>query len=306
MIYTITFNPSLDYIMHVGHFEEGETNRSESEEMYVGGKGFNVSTILQRLSYQNTALGFVGGFTGKEIENQLKERGFLCDLCYLEEGLSRINVKMKGNKETEINGNGPDISSQHLSELMSKLDQLQNDDILILAGSIPSTLPDDIYEQIMKRLEGKGIRIIVDATKQLLLNVLPYHPFLVKPNHRELEDIFHTQIHNQDELIMYAKKLQGQGAINVLVSLGKDGAILVSEDQHVYYAPAANGKLLNSVGSGDSMVAGFLAGYLKNHEYKEAIHLGSACGGATAFSHDLATKETIDEVYQQLQVKIII
>lgn len=303
MIYTITFNPSLDYIMHVDCFEEGETNRSKQEEIYPGGKGFNVSTILSRLNLETTALGFVAGFTGEEIVKELKERGFTCDLCQLENDLSRINVKMKGAKETEINGSGPDIPQEKLDELFDKLNQLQENDILVLAGSIPSSLPNDIYEQIMKKLDQQGIKIIVDATNDLLKKVLPYHPFLIKPNHRELEELFNVKIENKEDLIHYARKLQKQGAINVLVSLGKDGAILVSEDGHVYYCAGAKGKLLNSVGSGDSMVAGFIAGYLKDKKYDEALKLGSACGGATAFSEDLAEASMIQEVYKQLQVE---
>ena len=286
MIYTITFNPSLDYIMHVDCFEEGETNRSKQEEIYPGGKGFNVSTILSRLNLETTALGFVAGFTGEEIVKELKERGFDCDLCQLENGLSRINVKMKGAKETEINGSGPDIPQEKLDELFDKLNQLQENDILVLAGSIPSSLPNDIYEQIMKKLDQQGIKIIVDATNDLLKKVL-----------------FNVKIENKEDLIHYARKLQEQGAINVLVSLGKDGAILVSEDGHVYYCAGAKGKLLNSVGSGDSMVAGFIAGYLKDKKYDEALKLGSACGGATAFSEDLAEASMIQEVYKQLQVE---
>lgn len=305
MIYTITFNPSLDYIMHVENFEEGETNRSAKEEMYPGGKGFNVSTILQRLGLENTALGFVAGFTGVEIEKQLVERGFRCQLSYLDEGLSRINVKMKGQKETEINGSGPVIPDSKLAELLQIVDSMNDEDTLVLAGSIPSSLPNTIYEDIMKRLAKKEIRIIVDATNELLLKVLPYKPFLIKPNHRELEEIFNTEINNQEELIMYARKLQEQGAKNVLVSLGGKGAILVAQDNHVYRAPGAKGKLINSVGSGDSMVAGFLAGYLESNDYQEAIRLGSACGGATAFSQDLATKNKIDEIYQQLNTEVI-
>lgn len=304
MIYTITLNPSLDYIMRVEQFEEGETNRSSDEKIYPGGKGFNVSTILQRLGYENTALGFIAGFTGRELERLLIDRGFFLDLIELEEGISRINVKVKGNKETEINGNGPKISNEKVEELLHKLDALNSEDILVLAGSIPTSLTDDIYETIMKRLARKKIRIIVDATNTLLLKVLPYHPFLIKPNHRELEEIFNVAITSETELITYAKKLQNQGARNVLVSLAKDGALLVSEDNHVYKCNAAKGKLMNSVGSGDSMVAGFLAGYFKEKDYKEALKLGSACGGATAFSHDLAEAETIKQVYEQIHVEV--
>ena len=305
MIYTITFNPSLDYIMKVKDFEEGETNRSYQENVYPGGKGFNVSTILQRLGLENTALGFIAGFTGKEIKNQLEKRGFNLDLCVLDEGISRINVKMKSKKETEINGNGPNINDVNLDELLSKLDCLNKGDILILAGSIPLSLPDDIYERIIKRLISKEIKVVVDATDKLLSNVLPYHPYLIKPNHRELEELFKTKINNQEEIIFYAKKLKQQGAANVLVSLGKDGALLVSEDNHVYACNSGSGTLINSVGSGDSMVAGFIAGYLKSKSYQEAIHLGSACGSATAFSDDLAEKAMIDKVDQQRNVEVI-
>ncbi len=303
MIYTITFNPSLDYIMHVDCFEEGETNRSKQEEMYPGGKGFNVSTILSRLNLKTTALGFIAGFTGDEIEKCLIDRGFKCDLCKLDSGISRINVKMKGVKETEINGSGPDISKDKLNELFNKLEMINDGDVLVLAGSIPNSLPSDIYEQIMKLLADKDIKIIVDATNDLLRKVLAYKPFLIKPNHRELEELFDTRINSEEELIYYARKLQDEGAINVLVSLGKDGALLVSEDNKVYYCMGAKGKLLNSVGSGDSMVAGFIAGYLKDNSYSEALKLGSACGGATAFSEDLAKADLIKEVYQQLNVE---
>ncbi|MCD7892977.1 MAG: 1-phosphofructokinase [Erysipelotrichaceae bacterium] len=305
MIYTMTFNPSLDYIMHVDYFEYGETNRSNQEEMFPGGKGFNVSTILQRLGYNNTALGFKAGFSGDEIVRMLQERGFILDLVSLDDGFSRINVKMKSTKETEVNGNGPDIPEDKLVLLMDKIDKISDGDTLIMAGSIPSSLPNDIYEQIMLRLQNKDVRIIVDATNELLLKVLPYHPFLIKPNHRELEEIFNVSIDNQADLIHYALQLQEKGAINVLVSLGGDGAMLIDEFKHVYHCGAAKGQLINSVGSGDSMVAGFLAGYLKDHDYKEAIRLGSACGGATAFSFDLAQKDLIDEVYKTISVDII-
>lgn len=305
MIYTMTFNPSLDYIMNVHDFKEGETNRSVSEKIYPGGKGFNVSIILKRLGFESTALGFVGGFTGHEIVSELQQRGLTCDLCYLCEGNSRINVKMKGKKETEINGSGPHIPLDKIDELFEKLNALKKGDTLVLAGSIPTSLPDDIYEIIMKRLENKGIRFVVDATNELLKKVLPYHPFLIKPNHRELEELFQVEMNTQEDIINYAKQLQKQGAVNVLVSLGKDGALLVAEDGHVYFCKGAVGQLKNSVGSGDSMVAGFVAGYLKENHYQEAMHLGSACGGATAFSDDLADYEMIDTVYKQLDVEVI-
>ncbi len=304
MIYTITFNPSLDYIMHVNEFVEGETNRSIQEEIYPGGKGFNVSTILARLGLETTALGFIAGFTGDEIEHRLLKRGFNCDLCKLDEGISRINIKMKSNVETEINGSGPNISQTKIDELLAKLQKIQDNDVLVLAGSIPNSLPNNIYEYIMKSLSDKNIKIIVDATNDLLKNVLAYKPFLIKPNHRELEELFATKINNEEELIYYAKQLQIQGAKNVLVSLGAKGALLVSEDHQVLYCNSAKGKLLNSVGSGDSMVAGFIAGYLKTNDYQEALKLGSACGGASAFSQDLAQASLISEVYEQMNVEV--
>lgn len=304
MIYTITFNPSLDYVMQVADFKEGKTNRSVCEEIYPGGKGFNVSMVLNNLGIKNIAMGFVAGFTGLEIERLLKLRNLDMDLCYLQEGMSRINVKMKGVQETEINGNGPIISENELNEMLFKLDHLKDEDILILAGSIPTSLPNDIYEQILKRLNNKQIKVIVDASGDLLIKVLPYHPFLIKPNHQELEDIFKTKITSQKDIVHYAKILQKMGAQNVLISLGENGAILLSSDHHVYRCNSAKGKLINSVGSGDSMVAGFLAGYLKQ-DYQEALLMGSACGGATAFSKDLGSKQSIEDIYQKLKVIVI-
>lgn len=303
MIYTITFNPSLDYLMYVDNFENGETNRSFKEKIYPGGKGFNVSTILWRLNLPTTALGYIAGFTGEEIKKQLLKRGFYCDLCQLDSGMSRINVKLKSQLETEVNGSGPEIPNDKITELLKKLEKLENGDILILAGSIPSSMPNNTYEQIMKLLENKNIDIVVDATNDLLKKVLPYHPFLIKPNQRELEELYQVTINSHDDIIKYAKKLQDEGAVNVLVSLGKDGALLVDENKEVYYCPSAKGKLINSVGSGDSMVAGFVAGYLKTHDYKAALKLGSACGGATAFSEDLAQLDLIKEVEEQLTVE---
>ena len=302
MIYTVTLNPSLDYIMHLDNFKEGETNRSNYEDIYVGGKGFNVSTILSRLNMETIALGFIAGFVGEEIERQLHKRGFQCDLCKLDSGVSRINVKIKGQKETEINGNGPLISQKKLDELLSKLNHIEDGDTVVLAGSIPSSLPHNIYERIIQSFECKDIRFVVDATNELLMKVLPYHPFLIKPNLRELEELFDVQITSQEDIVTYAKQLQKQGARNVLVSLGKDGALLVAEDGHIYGCDAAKGELKNSVGSGDSMVAGFLAGYIQSHDYQRALLLGSACGGATAMSDDLAETELIDCISHQLQI----
>lgn len=306
MIYTMTCNPSLDYLMSIDHFQEGETNRSSKELIFPGGKGFNVSTILARLQMPSVALGFVAGFSGKEIIRLLKSRNFLCDLCELPEGFSRINVKMKGTKETEINGNGPCITPNDLHCLKQKLGQLQDGDCLVLAGSIPSSLPDNFYEMIMKQLQGKQIRIVVDATKDLLKKVLKYHPFLIKPNLRELEELFQKELHKKEEILACGKELQKAGAQNVLISMGKDGAILLCEDGHSYYCASAQGTLINSVGSGDSMVAGFLAGYFTTNDFQIALQLGSACGGATAFSQDLAQADFIKQIYEQLKTEKLV
>lgn len=303
MIYTMTFNPALDYIVRLDHFKEGETNKSVSESLFLGGKGFNVSTILSRLGYDNVALGFVAGFIGDEIERLIKERGFESQLVHLGEGNSRINVKIKGASETEINASGPKITEDKIDEMFNKLKILKDDDYLVLAGSIPSSLNNNIYEKIMESLSAFKVNYVVDATGDLLMNVLKYKPFLIKPNTRELEELFNIEVKNIDDVIKYARKLQALGARNVLVSMGKDGALLVSEDDHVYQSPAAKGKLINSVGSGDSMVAGFVAGFLKNYSYSDALRMGTACGGATAFSEDLATKEMIDQVYESVKIK---
>lgn len=300
MIYTITFNPSLDYIVRVDDFQLGETNRSSYEEMFAGGKGINVSTILTQLGYDNIALGFVAGFTGMEIEKRITATGLKSDFIHLKNGISRINVKLKSGQETEINGLGPTIEKDELAQLYKKIEQLKQDDWLILAGSIPNTLPNDMYQVLMEKVQDKGIRVIVDATNDLLVKVLTYHPFLIKPNHRELEEIFQVQIHSEEELIAYGKKLQGMGAQNVLISRAEKGAILLSSGQSVYRCLAAKGTVKNSVGAGDSMVAGFLAGYLKHQKYEEALCLGSAAGGASAFHDGLATANMIEEVYQTI------
>ena len=248
MIYTVTFNPSLDYIVRMDSFATGEINRVNYEQVLAGGKGINVSIVLKNLGQNNTALGFLAGFTGEEIKRQLHEFGVTNDFVQLNQGFSRINVKAKAENETEINGQGPDIDEAKLEELFTKLDQLQADDTLVLAGSIPKTLPDDIYQQIMARLNGKGIRIIVDAEKKLLLNVLQYHPFLIKPNNHELGDMFGVTLTTDAEIIEYAKKLQAKGAQNVLISMAGDGAILLTTDGTTYKCPAPKGKLVNSVG----------------------------------------------------------
>ena len=295
MIYTVTFNPSLDYIINVENLKMGETNRSSSEMILSGGKGINVSTVLKNLGFENVALGFIAGFTGKEIENGAKEFGINTDFIELREGLSRINVKIKADKETEINCTGPSISADELEMLYSKLRELKEGDILVLAGSVPPSLPQDIYEKIMEM-----IKIAVDATKDLLLNVLKYNPFVIKPNNHELGEMFGVVLKTEEEIIEYAKKLQDMGARNVLISRAGDGAIMITENGEIYKSAAPKGTVVNSVGAGDSMVAGFIAGYLNNGSYEEAFKTGVATGSASAFSKYLATKEEVLEILKRL------
>lgn len=303
MIYTVTFNPSLDYIVSTDALILGQVNRTVSELILSGGKGVNVSIVLNNLNVKNTALGFIAGFTGTEIENGLKKLGCCCDFITIEKGFSRINIKIKAKEETELNGMGPEISQKELNQLFEKLDCLQSQDILILAGSVPNSLPQNIYEKIMERLQNKNIKIIVDATKDLLINVMKYQPFLVKPNTHELGELFHTTLNTEEDIIFYGKKLQqmANGNVNVLVSRAGEGAILIGTDDNIYKSPAPKGTLINSVGAGDSMVAGFIAGYLKNHSLEEAFYMGVATGSASAFSKYLATKEEVEAVLSQLK-----
>ncbi len=294
MVYTVTFNPSLDYIVSVEDFQLGMTNRTSSELMLPGGKGINVSIVLSNLGIANTALGFVAGFTGQEIVREVEEEGIQSNFIKLSHGNSRINLKLKSIDGTEINGQGPDIGDEQVQELMGRLDALTSDDVLVLAGSIPATMPDDIYQQIMKRLADKGITIAVDATKDLLLNVLPYHPFVIKPNHHELGEIFDVKLSEWEDVIPYARKLQERGARNVLVSMGGKGAVLLAESGEVLAGEASKREVKNTVGAGDSMVAGFLAGWMKERNYQEAFRMGLASGGASACSEMLATKEEIE------------
>lgn len=300
MIYTVTFNPSLDYIISVDDFKLGLTNRTSSELLLPGGKGINVSTILTNLGIESTALGFIAGFTGDEIVRKVEEIGVRSDFIRIEDGISRINVKLKSIDGTEINGMGPDISRAKTEELMKKLDVLGKGDVLVLAGSIPVSLPDDIYSRILERLEGKGVTFVVDATGELLLNVLKYHPFLIKPNNHELGDIFDVQLKAREEVVPYGRKLQEMGAKNVLISMAGEGAVLVAEDGSVYDAPAPKGVLVNAVGSGDSMVAGFTAGWMEKRDYRHAFYMGVAAGSASAFSEFLATKDEIMSLYQKI------
>ena len=293
MIYTVTFNPSLDYVIQVDDLTLGRVNRTTKEAIFPGGKGVNVSVILSNLGIKSKALGFIAGFTGKQLEKMLTDFGCYTDFIELKEGLTRINVKVNSNEESEINGQGPDISDAAIAELFEKLDCLKNGDILVLAGSIPNTLPEDIYESIMERLQTKGVRIVVDATKDLLLNVLKYHPFLIKPNNHELGEMFGVILKTDEDIITYAKKLQEKGARNVLISMAGDGAILITEDGEIHKGLPPKGEVVNSVGAGDSMVAGFLTGYLNTGVFEKAFTLGIATGSATAFLAWLAEKEDV-------------
>lgn len=299
MFYTVTFNPAVDYIVHTDELKVGMTNRSEREEIYFGGKGINVSLVLRELGIKSRALGFVAGFTGAAIEKALAESGVDADFVHLGNGFSRINVKIKSSAETELNGSGPDIPEKSLDELFAKLDKIEDGDTIVLAGSIPADLPEDIYEIILERLRGKKVRAVVDATKDLLMNVLKYDPFLIKPNNHELEEMFGVTIQSIDDIIIYAKKLKEMGAKNVLVSMAGNGAVLLDENGETHVCGVCSGTVRNSVGAGDSMVAGFLAGCEKGYDY--ALKLGTAAGGATAFSDGLAQKEKIYELLKQLE-----
>lgn len=302
MIYTITFNPALDYIVRLDHLKTGTINRTEQEYILGGGKGINVSIVLKNLGMDTTALGFIAGFTGQEIVRQLNSFGVRENFIRLREGLTRINVKVKAsNEETEINGRGPIVSDFELQELYTQLDSLTADDTLILAGSIPSSLPSNMYEIIMERLANKGIRIVVDATKDLLTRVLPYKPFLIKPNNHELSEIFDTSLNTTEDLINAAHTLQSRGAQHVLISMAGDGAILVAANGTVYTSPAPSGTLINSVGAGDSMVAGFMTGYTKTGDLQESLYWGIAAGSASAYSENLATLPEVEKLLKGIK-----
>ena len=300
MIYTVTFNPAIDYVVELVSFNIGEINRTTREYMNLGGKGVNVSRVLINLEVPNVALGFVAGFTGDELRNGLERMGVKTDFISLEEGNTRINVNIKGVEETDINARGPEIPNSAIDELFKKLDNLQSGDTLILAGSIPTSLPNDMYERIMERLYGKGIRFVVDATRDLLVKSLKYEPFLIKPNNHELGEIFGLELTTDNEIIYYARELKKQGAKNVLISMAGDGAILVDENDVAHKIGTPKGKVKNSVGAGDSMVAGFCAGYLEKGDYKYALRMGTAAGSASAFSESLATKQEVIDLLNKI------
>ena len=298
MIHTVTFNPALDYIVRLDKLVTGDINRVSYEQILPGGKGVNVSIVLGNLGHANRALGFAAGFTGGALEGMLKEFGVTCDFVQVKKGMTRINLKAKDSQvETEINGIGPDIQPEDIEQLYAKLDELEAGDILVISGSIPSTLPDDMYQRIMARMEGRGVDIVVDATRDLLMKVLPYKPLFVKPNNHELGEIFGVTLKTRDEVVPYAKKMQELGARNVLVSMAGEGAVLVAEDGSVHAGPAPKGTLVNSVGAGDSMVAGFIAGLIETGgDYATAFRMGCCTGSASAFSANLATRAEVEEL----------
>lgn len=301
MIYTITFNPALDYIVSVEDFQMGMTNRTTEETMLPGGKGINVSIVLKNLGFDSTALGFTAGFTGEEIKRRLEETGCSSQFITIPQGMSRINLKLKSADGTEINGMGPHIDAESMQKLMGQLDTLQPKDILVLAGSIPNSISNSIYKEIMERLAAKDILVVVDATKDLLVNVLENRPFLIKPNNHELGEIFGVKLKRREEAVPYARKLQEMGARNVLVSMAGEGAVLADENGDIWESPAPEGKLVNGVGAGDSMVAGFLAGWLKSGDYRQAFRMGVAAGSASAFSELLATGKEVEDLLEKME-----
>lgn len=313
MIYTITFNPALDYTVQVEKFEIGKINRTKSENILAGGKGLNVSIILKRLGIENTALSFIAGFTGKELERKIRQYNIETEFIEMNRGYTRINVKISSleknsliqESETALNGNGPEITENDIEKLLQKIQNINSNDIVILSGNIPKCINENIYEIICKELDGKNVKFVVDASQKLLMNCLKYKPFFIKPNKEELAETFNTKIETKEEIIIYAKKLQEKGAQNVLISLGGDGAILLTEKNEVYYSNTPKGQVINTVGAGDSMVAGFVAGYLKKKDYKEALKLGIASGSATAFSAGLAMNEEINGLLKQITIEKI-
>ena len=300
MIYTVTFNPALDYILELDKLEIGKIQKSKTELILPGGKGINVSTVLTNLEVDNIALGYKAGFVGAEIERLLKNMNVKTDFIDLEEGNSRINVKISGEEETAINTNGPKISENKILELLEKLKTLNENDYLVLSGSIPSSIKDDIYEKICSIVKKQNVKIVVDATKNLLVQALKYNPFLIKPNNEELGEIFGVEIHTKEDAYVYGKKLKEMGAQNVLVSMGKTGAALIDEAGQEYFLKSPEGKRVNTVGSGDSMVAGFIAGFLKYKNYNDALKMGVSAGSASALSKYLATKEEVYNLFNNI------
>ncbi|MBR2100705.1 MAG: 1-phosphofructokinase [Eubacterium sp.] len=301
MVYTLTLNPALDYVLKVSSLKTDDINRASDAEIYYGGKGINVSVVLTRLGIENKALGFAAGFTGKELERLLEEEGINCDFIFLESGSTRINVKIKAESEIDINANGPSLAQSDVEKLFEKLDGIKEGDYLVLAGSVPENMPEDIYESIMQYLSSRGVNFIVDATGNLLKNALKFKPFLIKPNHIELGDLFGIKAESDEDIERLGKELQSLGARNVLVSRAEKGAVLIDENGEISKTENAKGTLINSVGCGDSMLAGFLAGYIENGDFKTALKLGTACGNATAYSNSLCEKNEVERLYEELE-----
>lgn len=303
MFYTMTLNPALDYNMTLNEFAPARVNRAVKEEMIPGGKGLMVSRMLKNLGVESTAFGLVAGFTGAELTRMVHELGVRTSFVSLPTGMTRINVKLWGGLEGEINATGPDCDEKSLQALFEKLSVLTKEDTLVLSGSVPASLPKDIYVDIIRQVKDKAPRIVVDATGALLRSVLPYNPFLVKPNHHELGELYGVTLTSKEEVALYAKKLRDEGARNVLVSMAGDGAVLAGEDGSVWFGEAPQGTVVNTVGSGDSMVAGFVAAYEETKSVEAAFCNGIASGSASAFSNQLGTKEEVEELLQKVQVK---
>lgn len=301
MFYTVTLNPALDYILQVDDFGIGKINRTKTEKILPGGKGLNVSMVLKNLGIDSVAIGFIAGFTGDELRKQMEQKGVKTEFIKVQNGITRINVKISSNQETALNGIGPDIDEKDIEELLQKINEITSDDLVILSGNIPKSIPKNIYQIICDILEKNNVTFVVDATRELLIDVLKYKPFLIKPNKEELEETFKVKITTKDELVTYAKKLQDMGAQNVLISLGGDGAMLLNKEDKVYYSKAPKGKVINTVGAGDSMVAGFLAGYKKTKDYEQAFKMGIATGSASAFSMDLATAKEVENLLKDIK-----
>lgn len=301
MFYTVTLNPALDYILQVDDFGIGKINRTKTEKILPGGKGLNVSIVLKNLEIDTVAIGFIAGFTGDELRKQMEQKGVKTEFIKVQNGITRINVKISSNQETALNGIGPDIDEKDIEELLQKINEITSDDLVILSGNIPKSIPKNIYQIICDILEKNNVTFVVDATRELLIDVLKYKPFLIKPNKEELEETFKVKITTKDELVTYAKKLQDMGAQNVLISLGGDGAMLLNKEDKVYYSKAPKGKVINTVGAGDSMVAGFLAGYKKTKDYEQAFKMGIATGSASAFSMDLATAKEVEDLLKDIK-----
>ena len=301
IIHTVTLNPALDYVMHLSRLRYDDVNRADYEALIYGGKGINVSVMSARLGFESRALGFTAGFTGEELKRMLRDEGIVCDFTDIARGMTRINVKIRAEVELDVNSAGPEVTSDEVDALFAKLDDIREGDCLVLSGSVPKNLPEDVYEKMIVRLDGRGVRFVVDTTGESLLRVLKYRPFLIKPNHHELGDVFGVRTETEEEIIFYGSKLRDMGARNVLVSRSGDGAILLDENGETHVIGAVAGKVVNTVGSGDSMVAGFLTGCLRDGDYARALKLGAACGSATAFSEGLAPRELIDEIFNKLQ-----